>query len=207
MLAAFRDIKSRFDSFLLRHPFLGGSCEFRNGPPPVVYVSVWRYESSKRERRMFLTQQDATIVSALMSSLVRARRNLAYIQPSVNPLAPAFEIQVKNYYPFMDKQPELDLFSPFGGNASPPDHAHRSEVAWRLKRPYPWHFAEEGPPDEIRAMQEAMERWMQEAPRPRVIFKDVDPGLPDGVFSGYFEPERRREWQTEFSLGLCGFAD
>ena len=126
MERAHRDIKKRFDAFLEKHTLFRGTCFFEKSGLPKISVSFWRVASHEYPARVPISDGDKTLLIGIMGSLQRARRNLTVVQTNINFLSPVFEIKIRDYYPFMDKQPELDLFSPFGGNASAPDRTRKS---------------------------------------------------------------------------------
>jgi len=120
---AFKYLKNRIEHFLERHPEYRAKCDMVGDRPPKILIEIWR-SNPESASRPALTDVDGKIIMSFILALSMDKRNLTFDQTSFSPFGPLFEFKIKTYYPYMERQPELDLFVPFAGNASQPDPNH-----------------------------------------------------------------------------------
>ena len=131
MEKVFPTVKHNFECFLERFSHLRGICTLEKGPPPKISIEFWRTAAPDSEQRAACSQGDGERILGLMYSLCFVRKNIRFEQLSVNAFGPTFMLMIRSYLPYMDRQTEFDLFSPIGGNASPP---LKQGIRWRRRR-------------------------------------------------------------------------
>ena len=138
--------------------------------------------------------EDSTKILTFMYKLTSWRGNLKFEANTglTSQLRIKFEIKIKSYRPFTDKQPEIDLFSPFGGNGSTPDPSLYYE---RPKFPWvqPWFPPKLDPQwwfDLGSFTCGSSDCKRPDIYVPEVIFSDIDPNENDIPFEWPSAPEK-----------------
>lgn len=200
---AARVIRNRVEMFLDENALYkkGSGCIFCEGSSPKNAPRII-VEFSK-DGGLFTIEDNRRILT-FMYKLTHWRGNLMF-ESNMGLFRHQFEIKIKSYRPFMDKQLEVDLFAPepLGGGASPPD-----PNLYYLRPKYPWEipwFPPKLDPQWWFYLGTFLKCGNNTYKRPdiyipKVIFSDLDPGEEDDI-PFEWPSSRERVWrQIELPL-------